>query len=257
MNDSGESQEVESNHSGRLSHVPSQPEVIPSSRSMLSRDKRLKEVVMVTREERQNQFHEQWERGPLSQEMKSKTKAQSNADVCEKAVDHEFDHGYTYHWTSGQKPHLTKNGRRIDRNISNYVPFVVPCFSTSFSATPTPSSSSSSSQDSVFDVSRYTENPVLEKSGSEKIWLVKVVLQSHRETLRLRIKILPVLIMKYRWSREQKWTQAWVSTVFTLTSRVDFTCFNCSSQTHFASAVGHELVDPKRRTRSFMEKGFM
>ena len=28
------------------------------------------------------------------------------------------DHGYTYHWTSGQKPHLTKNGKRIDGNIS-------------------------------------------------------------------------------------------------------------------------------------------
>ena len=40
MNDSGEFQEVESNHSGRLSHVHSQPEVIPSSSSMLSRDKR-------------------------------------------------------------------------------------------------------------------------------------------------------------------------------------------------------------------------
>ena len=41
INDSGEYQEVESNHSGRMSHVPSQPEVIPSSSSMLSRDKRL------------------------------------------------------------------------------------------------------------------------------------------------------------------------------------------------------------------------
>ena len=41
MNDSSEFQEVESNHSGRLSRVPSQPEVIPSSSSMLSRDKRL------------------------------------------------------------------------------------------------------------------------------------------------------------------------------------------------------------------------
>ena len=41
INDSGEFQEVESNHSGRLSHVPSQPEVIPSSSSMLSRDKRM------------------------------------------------------------------------------------------------------------------------------------------------------------------------------------------------------------------------
>ena len=41
MNDSGQFQEVESNHRGRLSHVPSQPEVTPSSSSMLSRDKRL------------------------------------------------------------------------------------------------------------------------------------------------------------------------------------------------------------------------
>ena len=24
------------------------------------------------------------------------------------------DHGYGYHWTSGHKPHLTKNGKRID-----------------------------------------------------------------------------------------------------------------------------------------------
>ena len=69
------------------------------------------------------------------------------------------DHGYTYHWTSGQKPHLTKNGKRIDCNFSNYVPFVVPRLSTSSSSTPTPTSSSSSSQDSVFEVSRYAENP--------------------------------------------------------------------------------------------------
>ena len=41
MNDSGEFQEVESNHSGRLSYVPSQPAATPSSRSMLSRDKSL------------------------------------------------------------------------------------------------------------------------------------------------------------------------------------------------------------------------
>ena len=35
MSDSGEFQVVESNHSGRLSHVPSQPAGIPSPRSML------------------------------------------------------------------------------------------------------------------------------------------------------------------------------------------------------------------------------
>ena len=41
MNDPDEFQEVESNYSGRLSHVPSQPELVPSSSSVLSRDKRL------------------------------------------------------------------------------------------------------------------------------------------------------------------------------------------------------------------------
>ena len=41
MNDSGDFQEVESNYSGRLSYVSSQPAMIPSSPSMLSRDKRL------------------------------------------------------------------------------------------------------------------------------------------------------------------------------------------------------------------------
>ena len=41
MNDSGEFQKVESNHSGRLSDVSSQLAMIPSSCSMLSQDKRL------------------------------------------------------------------------------------------------------------------------------------------------------------------------------------------------------------------------
>ena len=41
MNDSGDFQDVESNYSGRLSHVSSQPVMLQSSRSLLSHDKRL------------------------------------------------------------------------------------------------------------------------------------------------------------------------------------------------------------------------
>ena len=41
MNSSGEFQDIESNFGGRLSHVSSQPEMIPSSRALLSRDERL------------------------------------------------------------------------------------------------------------------------------------------------------------------------------------------------------------------------
>ena len=65
-----------------------------------------------------------------------------------------------------QKPHLTKKKKSkiIDRNIANYVPFVVPSLSTSSSTLSTLTSSTSSSQDSVIDVSRNTENPVLERS---------------------------------------------------------------------------------------------
>ena len=77
------------------------------------------------------------------------------------------DHGYTYHWISGEKPHLIRNGTRIDCNISNYVPFVVPGLPASSSSTTlSPTSPLSSSQDSVFDVNRYTEHPVPERSGS-------------------------------------------------------------------------------------------
>ena len=73
------------------------------------------------------------------------------------------DHGYTYHWTSGRKPHLTKKSKKIYCHFSNYVPFVVPGLSTSSSTSSTPISSTSSSKDSVFDRSRYTENPATVK----------------------------------------------------------------------------------------------
>ena len=42
------------------------------------------------------------------------------------------DHLYSDHWTSGQKPELIKNGRRIKCNTANYVPIVVPGLSTGF-----------------------------------------------------------------------------------------------------------------------------
>ena len=37
--------------------------------------------------------------------------------------------------------------------------------------------------------------------------------------------------------------------LFSVTLHVDVTCLNCFRQTHFASAVGHELVDPKTSKR--------
>ena len=82
------------------------------------------------------------------------------------------DHGYTYHWTRGQNPHLIKNGKTIDCNISNYVPFVVPGIPASSSSTaPSSASSASSSQESTsankdsVPENKCVETPVSERSG--------------------------------------------------------------------------------------------
>ena len=43
--------------------------------------------------------------------------------------------------------------------------------------------------------------------NSEKIWSMNVARQCHGETLSLEIETLPVLLMNYQWSREQKWNR--------------------------------------------------
>ena len=41
------------------------------------------------------------------------------------------ENGYSYEWINGQKPHLIKNGIRIQCNTENFVPIVVPGLSSS------------------------------------------------------------------------------------------------------------------------------
>ena len=81
------------------------------------------------------------------------------------------EHGYPYEWMNGQKPHLIKNGIRIQCNTENLVPIVVPGLSTSSSSsflsstsmTPSrqeidyPTSSSSSSTSPTMTVSSDNE----------------------------------------------------------------------------------------------------
>ena len=51
------------------------------------------------------------------------------------------ENGYSYEWINGQKPHLIKNGIRIQCNTENFVPIVVPGLSTSSSSSSHPSTS--------------------------------------------------------------------------------------------------------------------
>ena len=74
--------------------------------------------------------------------------------------------------TTDQRSQTTfhQKWQEIDCNVSNYVPFVFPDLSASSSSTTTsPFSPSSSSQDSVFDVDRYMETPVSERSTSGEL----------------------------------------------------------------------------------------
>ena len=43
------------------------------------------------------------------------------------------EHGYSYEWINGQKPHLIKNNIRIPCNTENFVPIVFPGLSSSSS----------------------------------------------------------------------------------------------------------------------------
>ena len=77
------------------------------------------------------------------------------------------EHGYSYEWINGQKPHLIRNGFRIQCKTENLVPIVVPglskssssSFPSSTSMTPSkqeidhPTSSSSSSTSPTMTVS--------------------------------------------------------------------------------------------------------
>ena len=65
------------------------------------------------------------------------------------------NHGCKYHWTSGQKPYLIKNGRKIDCNTANNVLFVVPGLSTDSSTSSSPTFPTSSSPETV----TLTEHP--------------------------------------------------------------------------------------------------
>ena len=58
------------------------------------------------------------------------------------------DHGNNYHWASGQKPHLLKNGRRLTCSTANYVP-VAPGLSITSSNSATPTSPTSVLQEAV------------------------------------------------------------------------------------------------------------
>ena len=77
----------------------------------------------------------------------------SRGKLCE-------EHGYTYEWASGQKPHLTKQGVKILCKAENFVPPFVPGLSSNYG---TSLSFTSLPQDS----SRTSASPATERSDDQ------------------------------------------------------------------------------------------
>ena len=67
--------------------------------------------------------------------------------------------GYSHEWINGKKPHLIKNGIRIQSNTENFAPIVFPGFSTS-------SSSSLPSSTSMTPLNQEIDHPTSSASSS-------------------------------------------------------------------------------------------
>ena len=72
------------------------------------------------------------------------------------------EHGYSYEWINGQKPHLIKNGIGIQCNTENFVPIVVLGLSASSSS----SSSTSTSMTSSTEIDHSDHPPAMVSSES-------------------------------------------------------------------------------------------
>ena len=72
------------------------------------------------------------------------------------------EHGYSYEWINGQKPHLIKNGFRIQWNTENFIPIVVPGSSTTLSSSSTSTSTTPSGQ----EIDHSDHHPAIESSES-------------------------------------------------------------------------------------------
>ena len=89
------------------------------------------------------------------------------------------EHGYSYEWINGQKPHLIKNGIRMQCNTEKFVPIVVPGLSTSFS-------SSLPSSTSMTPLRQEIDHPTSSSSSSTSPTMTSSTVSSDSVTRRAR-----------------------------------------------------------------------
>ena len=91
------------------------------------------------------------------------------------------EHGYSYEWITGQKPHLIQNGIRRQGSTENFVPIVLPGLSTSSSSSVPSSTSVTLSREEIdhpTSSSSSSTSPTMTSStvssvsvgGQERVW---------------------------------------------------------------------------------------
>ena len=156
------------------------------------------------------------------------------------------EHGYTYHWKSGQNPHLIRNGKRNDCNVSNSVyrlwfleyQRVLPQLrlhlprhhlhhwsrhrltEIQYQKTEVWSCSIPQKLKTKIKIGHrkkykeiYRMNCLIGYRNTGRIWLMKVLQKSFGETWCREVQTLPVRLMNFQWSREHTWNPVRVSTV--------------------------------------------
>ena len=89
------------------------------------------------------------------------------------------EHGYSFKWINGQKPHLIKNGIRIQCNTENFVPIMVLGLSTS-------SSSSFPSSTPMTPLTQEIDHPTSSSSSSTSPTMTSSTVSSDSVTRQAR-----------------------------------------------------------------------
>ena len=95
------------------------------------------------------------------------------------------EHGYSYEWINGQKPHLITNGIRIQCNAENFVPIVVPGLSASSSSSSHSSTSMTPSRQEFFlQFSFFNINDTFKTGNWSSCIFLKLVFFTHHNCVK-------------------------------------------------------------------------
>ena len=112
------------------------------------------------------------------------------------------EHGYSYEWINGQKPHLIKNSIRIQCNTENFVPIVVPGLSSSSSSSLLSSTSMTPSRQEIDHPTSSSSSSTSPPMTSSTVLSERVAGQERRDPC--GIDHYPAIVSSERVERQER-----------------------------------------------------